>query len=113
MEDNRTQQIKDIVKLSYNDKHITHVLSNEKVNEMTQLQQRYPITKLPVCNKCEALGLWGFTKMKEPAGYCERCGTITVKPICYAEYLVQGYDLPDTMSAEKKEEIKVKRSLIV
>ena len=76
MEGNITQQAKDIIKLSYNDKHIVHVLSNEKVNEMTQLSQRYPITRLPVCNHCEALGLWRFTKMKEPAGYCEKCGTM-------------------------------------
>ena len=113
MERNITQQAKDIIKLSYNDKHIVHVLSNEKVNEMTQLSQRYPITRLPVCNHCEALGLWGFTKMKEPAGYCEKCGTITVGPISYAEYLVAGHDLPGTMNAEKKEEIRVRRSLIV
>ena len=103
----------DIIKLSYNDNHIRHVLSNDKVNEMTQIENRYPISRLPVCNHCEALGIWGFTKMREPAGYCEKCGTITVGPISYAEYLVSGYDLPDNMSSEKKSEIKARRSLII
>ena len=113
MEGNVTQQTKDIIKLSYNDKHISHILTDERINEMTQVSKRYPFTKLPVCNHCEALGMWGFTKLQEPAGYCHRCGTITVKPISYAEYLVSGYDLPSNMSAEKKEEIKVRRSLII
>ena len=113
MGDNTTQQVKDIIKLSYNNKHIKHILSDKKINEMTQLEQRYPLTRLPVCNHCEALGLWGFTKMQEPAGYCQKCGTITVDPISYAEYLINGYDLASNMSAEKKEEIKVRRSLII
>lgn len=105
---------KSFLKISYNDKHMKHVLSVEKVNEMTQVERRYPMSRLPVCNHCEALALWSRPlENGNRTGTCLKCGTVTVNPISLAEYLVAGYDLPMDMSAKEKEEIKVKRSLVV
>lgn len=105
---------KEFLKISYNNKHIQHILSVEKVNEMTQVERRYPMSRLPVCNHCEALALWSRPLDDgNPTGTCLKCGTVTVNPISLAEYLVAGYDLPMDMSAKEKEEIKVKRSLVV
>lgn len=114
MQVDRSYKNRDFLKISYNDKHIKHCLSVEKVNEMTQVEKRYPMARLPVCNHCEALALWSRPLEDGRAtGTCLKCGTITIDPINLAEYLVSGYDLPMDMSAETKEEIKVKRSLIV
>lgn len=108
--------LSDLMKISINNKHIQHVLSVDRINEMTQIEQRYPITRLPVCNHCEALALWSKTKVDNQikrTATCLKCGYITYEPITYAEYLVSGYDLPDSMNSEQKEEIKVKRSLVI
>jgi len=103
-----------LIKISYANTHIRHCLSVEKVHEMTQVEKRYPIARLPMCNHCEAVALWSpMTGDGKRTGTCLNCGTVTIDPITFSEYLVAGYDLPMNMSAEQKEEIKVRRSLMV
>lgn len=72
--------------------HLKHVLTNEMIAKMTVLEGRFPLTKLPVCGHCEKLAMWG----KDGCGICPDCGTITTKPLTYAEYLADGYDIDAT-----------------
>jgi len=78
-------------------KHLKHVLTNEIVRQMTIIEGRFPLTRLPVCGHCEKLGLWG----PDGAGYCQSCGTITKHPITYSEYLASGYDVDETGEAAR------------
>ena len=107
----------DILKISTNDKHMKHILTNKRVEEMTMVQKVFPITGLPVCGHCEGLGFWGKVKvgnnMGTKTGTCWMCGTVTLNPVTYGEYLVAGYDLPDRMSFEEKEEIRTKRAVAI
>ena len=100
----------EILKISDNAKFKKHILTNEHITEMTMIEKRYPIMRLPVCGHCEKPALWSKTNGERTAT-CMICGTITKNPIKLSEYLIQGHDLPLSMSSEKKEEIKAKRAV--
>ena len=78
--------------------HLNHVLSNDEVRQMTIIENRYPLTRLPVCGSCEGLAYWG----KGMVGVCRKCGTITKKPITYSSYLASGYDVDQTGATFRK-----------
>lgn len=92
-------------------KHLKHVLTNETVRTMTMLEGRYPLTRLPVCGHCEKLALWG----PGGVGVCQTCGTITKRPVTYAEYLASGYDIDETGETARRalQEQKEVRGLIL
>lgn len=74
--------------------HFRHILTNDRIAKMTMLEGRYPITRLPVCEHCERLAMWSGKNVKgEKIGTCPHCGTRTVNPFTYAEYLMHGYDV--------------------
>lgn len=77
--------------------HLKHVLTDESIRRMTAIENRYPLTKLPVCPHCERLAMWG----EGGCGICRKCGTITKRPITYAEYLAHGYDIDATGATAK------------
>lgn len=94
-DNNKNQLIK--VCLNGN-KHLKHVLTIPEINRMTMIEDRFPLTKLPVCGGCERLGFWG----RGMQGVCKYCGTITKKPLTYSEYLASGYDIDATGQTAKK-----------
>ena len=73
-------------------KHLKHVLNNEDVKNMTVIEGRYPLTRLPVCGGCEGLAMWS----RGGQATCRKCGTITKNPITYSSYLASGYDVDQT-----------------
>lgn len=73
-------------------KNLKHVLSSEEINNMTMIESRFPLTKLPVCSHCERLGFWG----KGMQCVCKHCGSLTKNPITYSSYLASGYDVDPT-----------------
>jgi hypothetical protein len=70
-------------------KHLNKVLTNDTIRNMTTIENRYPLTKLPVCGHCENLALWDTGGTAR----CPKCGWITKVPITYSTYLSQGYDI--------------------
>ena len=104
-----------ILKLSMGEKFRKHILSNEKINEMVDVQARIPITTLPVCGCCEKLALWHKDKQGRRIAQCTNkgCGTVTYNAITLAEYMVAGYDQSTFGNEELKEAERVGRSLIV
>jgi hypothetical protein len=103
-----------ILKYVFNgNKHLKHVLSDEDIKQMTLIENRFPLTKLPVCGHCEKLGLWSRGSKGEPVGVCRVCGTITKHPITYSTYLSKKMDVDPTgdtfrrmLNTEKKREEK-------
>jgi len=89
-------------------KHLNHVLSSQEINKMTMLEERYPLTKLPVCGHCEKLGYWN----RNGTAYCPSCGTYTKKPITYSSYLASGYDTDGTLAKWMVNIDKNKRSIL-
>lgn len=88
-----------LIKICFNgNKHLKHVLSQEEVKNMTVIENRFPLTKLPVCGSCEKLGMWSTGMI----GICRSCGTITKKPITYSSYLASGYDVDATGATAKQ-----------
>lgn len=80
-----------------NNKHLKKVLTDEQIVNMTIIEDRFPLSKLPVCNHCESLGLWDKDSITgKPVGYCKKCGTISTKPVTYSTYLARGYDIDKT-----------------
>lgn len=78
-------------------KHLNHVLNDQEILDMTMIESRFPLTKLPVCGHCEALGLWTKDSVtQKPIGYCKKCSTYTRKPLTYSSYLASGYDIDKT-----------------
>lgn len=87
-----------LVKICFSgNKHLKHVLSNDEIKNMTLLEERFPLTKLPVCGNCEKLAMWG----RDMQGVCRSCGTITKNPITYSNYLASGYDIDATGQTAK------------
>jgi len=76
-------------------KHLKHVLSDEHIRQMTMIENRWPLTKLPVCGHCEKLGYW-HQEDGHLVGACPKCGTITKNPVTYSTYLASGYDVDAT-----------------
>jgi hypothetical protein len=88
-----TKEHNNLIKIVFDgSKHLKHVLSNDQIRNMTMIESRFPLTKLPVCGGCEKLALWG----RGGQGYCPSCGTITKSPITYSSYLASGYDVDPT-----------------
>jgi hypothetical protein len=83
-------------------KHLKHVLSDQEILDLTMIEQRFPLTKLPVCGHCERLGLWHKGTNGKPVGYCKTCGTITKKPVTYATYLASKMDVDQTGDTFRK-----------
>jgi hypothetical protein len=92
------RQHNNLIKILFDgSKHLKHVLSDEEIRNMTMIEARFPLTKLPVCGHCEALGLWTKDAITlKPVGYCKKCGTYTKKPMTYSSYLASGYDIDKT-----------------
>lgn len=97
------------IMLGGSNKHLNHVLTDEAIKSMTLIESRYPITRLPVCEHCEKLGMWN----KDGFGVCRACGTITKNPITYSQYLSMGYDIDATGATAKSvfEEKKAVRTI--
>ena len=94
-----TQEQNELIKICFNgNKHLKHVLSSDEINNMTMIENRFPLSKLPVCGHCEKLALWG----KGMSAVCRSCGTITQVPITYATYLASGYDVDATGHTAKR-----------
>lgn len=84
-------------------KHFKHVLSDQEIIDMTVIEGRFPLTKLPVCGHCERLGLWHKDELtKKPVGVCKSCGTITRKPVPYSSYLASKMDIDATGDSFRK-----------
>lgn len=93
-----TQEHNQLVKICFDgSKHLKHVLSQEDIMQMTLIENRFPLTKLPVCGGCERLAYWSAGMQAT----CKHCGTITKNPITYSTYLASGYDV-DTTGATAK-----------
>lgn len=93
-----TTQHNNLVKICFDgNKHLKHVLSNSEIAQMTLIENRFPLTKLPVCGGCEGLALWSRNK----TATCRKCGTITQNPITYSSYLASGYDVDATGKTAK------------
>ena len=109
---NKSDTSNQIIKICLDgNKHLKHVLTNDVINTMTMLENRFPLSKLPVCGGCEKLGLWshGFV------GICRDCGTITKNPLTYSEYLASGYDIDATGNTAREvltEEKEVRRLIL-
>ena len=87
------EQHNNIVKVCFgHNKFYKHVLTNDAVIRITNMENRFAISKMPVCGSCERLGLWH----KGRTCYCKHCGTVTQNPITFAEYVVAGYDVDQT-----------------
>lgn len=94
-----TEQHNNIVKVCFDgNKHLNHVMSNKEIQNMTLIENRFPLTKLPVCGSCEKLALWS----KGMQATCRSCGTITKRPITYSTYLASGMDVDGTGTTAKK-----------
>lgn len=87
-----------IIKYVFNgNKHLKHVLSDKDILDMTVIEGRFPLTKLPVCGHCEKLGLWTKDVLTDkPMGYCKSCGTYTRDAITYSTYLASKMDIDET-----------------
>lgn len=79
-------------------KHLKHVMTQEEIKQMTIIENRFPLTKLPVCGHCERLAMWSVGMQAT----CRHCGSITKNPITYSTYLASGYDV-DTTGATAKD----------
>lgn len=94
--------------------HFRHILTNDRISKMTMIEGRYPITRLPVCEHCERLAMWSGTNAQgEKIATCPHCGTRTVNPFTYAEYLLHGYDIDGTdRGAATEIEIAARRKIL-
>lgn len=93
-----TQQHNKLINVIFNgNKHLKHVLTDKDIAQMTIIEGRYPLTKLPVCGRCEKLGLWHKDQTTQKiVGVCRSCGAITKNPVTYSTYLASGYDVDAT-----------------
>lgn len=91
--------------------HLRHILTSEKVKRMCLYENRYPFVKLPVCSGCERLGLWTKAPQGHKRCYCEVCGTYTLDPRTYAEYLSNGEDLDPHGKTFRELSVKMKTDL--
>lgn len=64
---------------------------------MTMIENRFPLTKLPVCGSCESLAFWCRGE-----AHCKKCGTITKSPVTYSTYLGSGFDIDATGHTARK-----------
>lgn len=70
----------------------------DEINQMTLIENRFPLTKLPVCGVCERLAYWS----KGMVAVCKHCGGITKNPVPYSTYLSSGFDVDTTGATAKK-----------
>ena len=101
------QEHNQLMKVVFNgNKHLQHVLTSDQIMKLTMIENRYPLTRMPVCGHCEKLAYWN----KESA-YCPSCGTYTKSPVTYSNYLAMGYDV-DNGIANKMMELDKRRRLL-
>lgn len=110
----RIQEHNNLIKVCFDgNKHLKHVMTDSQIKNMCMIENRYPLTKLPVCGGCERLAMWSRGKQAT----CTHCGTITKSPITYSSYLASGYDIDPTGDTAKRvlnlEKEKMKRQLIL
>lgn len=93
--------------------HYRHMLTDDTVRRMTMVENRCSVAKQPMCGFCERVALWNRGPDGRPVAYCHACGSTTLNPITYAEYLANGYDLPDVVkrSPQGQELLRVQRML--
>jgi hypothetical protein len=93
--------------------HFRHMLTNDTVRLMTMIEGRCSVAKQPMCGWCERVALWNRGSDGRPVAYCHVCGSTTSNPITYAEYLANGYDIPEVerKSPAGKEMLKVQHLL--
>jgi hypothetical protein len=106
------QEHNQLIKICFDgNKHLKHVLSSEEIVQMTMIENRFPLTKLPVCGSCERLAMWSAGMQAT----CRHCGTITKSPVTYSSYLSSGYDVDATGKTAKSvmEKNKKIRELIL
>lgn len=89
--------------------HYKHILTNDDVVRIAMLENRFAISKMPVCANCERLGLWHHGR----TCYCKHCGTVTKNPITFAEYYTIGYDIDKTGIGRDREYEQKARELIL
>ena len=70
-------------------KHLNHVLTSDRIKQLTLYEGRYPLTRMPVCGHCEKLAYW----YRDKSAYCPSCGTYTKNAVTYSTYLATGYDI--------------------
>lgn len=93
-----TQQHNKLIGVVFDgNKHLQKVLTNDAIKNMTVIENRYPLTKLPVCGHCENLAMWD----KGGTARCPKCGWVTKTPITYSTYLAQGYDIDKGVTARE------------
>ena len=93
-----TQEHNQLIKVCFDgNKHLKKVLDSEEIRNMTMIEGRFPLTKLPVCGCCEGLALWSHGGQ----AICRKCGSITKNPITYSSYLAAGYDVDATGQTAK------------
>lgn len=85
-------------------KHLKHVLDSKEINKLAMIEKRYPVTRLPVCGHCEKLAYWHHNH----TAWCPKCGTYTMKPITYSDYLASGFDT-DGVTARRMLDFEKKR----
>lgn len=78
-------------------KHLKHIMTVSEGAKTVAVENRYPLTRLPVCGGCERLAYWHHNK----TAWCKHCGTVTQQPITYANYLACGYDIDATGATAK------------
>lgn len=84
-------------------KHLNKVLSSEDIKNMTVIENRFPLTKLPVCGACESLAMWDRDIITGAViATCTKCGAHTKRPVTYASYLAAGYDIDATGATARK-----------
>jgi hypothetical protein len=98
------QQHNNIINVIFDgNKHLKHVLSDQDIAQMTMIEGRFPLTKLPVCGHCEKLGLWHKDSYTQKiVGVCRSCGAITKSPITYSTYLASRMDVDETGDTFRK-----------
>lgn len=94
-----------------NTKHFKHVMRDDEIKTMTMLENSCPLTRQPVCGRCEQLALWHHGEFNEPVGICKKCGTITKNPVTYATYLASGFDI-DPTGLTAKEALRQRKRIV-
>ena len=70
--------------------HRRHLMTGSLSARLALMEKRYPAVRLPMCEHCECLALWGRNELGEGVGVCAECGTVTLNPMTYGEYMLNG-----------------------
>jgi hypothetical protein len=96
--------------------HNRRLLTNNDIYKIAGIERQVPIVKQPICEHCERVVIWDWEYdmfgREVPLAVCEYCGTITKNPMTYGEYLMNGYDIPATVTGAKRQQSEAARVLI-